>query len=87
MESLHDGRRRLALAEALSFARQIAPLDHPAHEPVSDRFRASEAAVTLDVGVHPLELLAGVFGVDLVDAGAVREHLGGVDLDVARGPL
>jgi hypothetical protein len=33
--------------------------------------------------VDSLDCLSGVFGVDLIDSGAEREHLAGVDLDVA----
>jgi hypothetical protein len=43
-----------------------------------------EEAVALHVGVHALLGLAGVQRVDLVDALAGLEDLGGVDLDVGR---
>ena len=59
-------------------------LDHPVHQSVPDRLGTGEVPVALHVGVHALELLACVLGVDLVDAGAQRQHLAGVDLDIGR---
>src|SRR4051794_31590220 len=59
-------------------------VDHPVDETVGDCLRAREEAVALHVCVDALDLLAGVLGVDLVDAGAERQHLARVYLDVAR---
>ena len=76
--------RRTAVRNPARPVGQVAVLDDPVDESVGDRLRAGEVAVALHVGVHPLELLAGVLGIDLVDARAQRQHLPGVDLDVAR---
>ncbi len=62
-------------------------LDDPVGQAIGDRLRPGEVAIPLHVGVYPLELLTGVLGVDLVDACPQRQHLAGVDLDVARRTL
>src|SRR4051812_28015524 len=58
--------------------------DHLVDEPVLDGLVGLEEAIALHVAMHVLDRLAGVLGVDLVDAHARLEDLPGVDLDVRR---
>ena len=51
---------------------------------VLGRLMRLEEAVTLRVGMHLLDRLAGVVCVDLVDPPADVEHLTRMDLDVGR---
>ena len=62
--------------------RGLAALDDPVREPVLDRLVGLEEAVTLHVLVHPVDRLAGVAGVDLVDPLTELEDLPRVDLDI-----
>src|ERR1700733_3705006 len=80
-------RLTLFVAEPAGTRREVAALDHSVDEAVGDRFGAGEEAVALAVGVDALELLAGVVGVQLVDAGPEGQDFTRVDLDVARLPL
>ena len=61
---------------------QLPVLDHAVGEPVGDCLGAGEVPVALHVGMHPLDRLTGVLGVDLVDARTQRQDLLGVDLHV-----
>ena len=45
-------------------------LDHAIDQAICHGSGTREVAITLHVGVHPLELLTGVLGVDLVDSRA-----------------
>jgi DNA-binding transcriptional ArsR family regulator len=59
-------------------------LDHSVHDAVGERLVTIEVAVAIHVGMHALDLLAGVLGVQLVDPGAQGEDLTRVDLHVGR---
>jgi hypothetical protein len=57
---LADGQRRAPLW-------RLPPRDHPIDKAVRDGLVAAEIAVALDLGVDPLDRLASVLGVELVD--------------------
>ena len=58
--------------------------EDPVDQAVLDGLLGGEEAVAVHVVVDLLDRLAGVVGVDLVDALAQLEDLAGVDLDVGR---
>ena len=62
-------------------------IDDPVHKPVGDGVLGREEAVALHVRVDTFDRLAGVLGVQLIDASAQRQNLLGVDLDIGRLPL